>query len=313
MGKRVLLTGAGGFVGRQIHKALAARGAEITILARKIRIDHSAKTIVTQDAFAESREWWAEACSDIDIVLHAAWYTEPGHYLTSALNLDCLAGTIRLAQGAADAGVPRITGVGTCFEYDLSYGDLSVETPLKPETPYAAAKVAAFQALSQWAAGAGISFLWTRLFFLYGEGEHPRRLVPYLHSRLAAGEQADLTSGTQIRDFLDVADAGRMIADAALSDVEGAMNICSGTPVTVREVAERIADQYGRRDLLCFGARPNNAVDPPRVVGIPSIPVTRAGDGTEIDKTHAPETGAGAAAPDSASDYSHRRRLGARA
>lgn len=305
MRKRVLLTGASGFVGRQIHKALAAHGADITIVTRTIRIEHSAKTIVTQDAFAESRDWWAEACHDIDIVLHAAWYAEPGQYLTSALNLDCLAGTLRLAQGAADAGVSRIAGVGTCFEYDLSFGDLSVDTPLKPETPYAAAKVAAFQALSQWASSADISFLWTRLFYLFGEGEDPRRLVPYLHARLAAGERADLTSGTQVRDFLDVADAGRMIADAALSDLEGAVNICSGTPVTIRKIAERIADQYGRRDLLCFGARPNNAVDPPRVVGVPSVPVRCEGDGSERDRTHGP-----AATP---AGYDQRRRLGARA
>ena len=84
------------------------------------------------------------------------------------------------------------------------------------------------------------------------------------------GEPAELTSGEQIRDFLDVADAGRIISDVALSDQTGPVNICSGAPIKVRELAEQIADQYDRRDLLIFGARPDNPVDPLSVVGVPN-------------------------------------------
>ena len=77
-----------------------------------------------------------------------------------------------------------------------------------------------------------------------------------------------LTRGDQVRDFLDVKDAARMIADVALGQQHGAVNICSGEAVTVRQLAERIADEYGRRDLLRFGARSENIFDPPRVVGV---------------------------------------------
>jgi len=91
-----------------------------------------------------------------------------------------------------------------------------------------------------------------------------------LHARLAAGEPADLSGGTQIRDYLDVAVAGAQIADFALGQISGAVNICSGQAQTVRELAEKIADEYGRRDLLRFGARPENLFDPPCVVGVRS-------------------------------------------
>jgi nucleoside-diphosphate-sugar epimerase len=94
--------------------------------------------------------------------------------------------------------------------------------------------------------------------------------VSYVRGRLQAGEPAELSSGSQIRDFLDVREAARMIVDVALGSQEGPVNICSGKPVTVRELAERIADQFGRRDLLRFGARPDNPVDPPCVIGIRS-------------------------------------------
>jgi dTDP-6-deoxy-L-talose 4-dehydrogenase (NAD+) len=226
------------------------------------------KVVQTSDLFRETDAWWAKVCQNIDIVVHLAWYTEPGKYLMSPENLNCLAGTLNLAKGAAKGGISRFVGTGTCFEYDLSAGMLSADTPLKPVTPYAGAKAAACMMLSQWLPLHQVGFAWCRLFYLYGKGEDARRLVPYLRSRLSAGKLVELTAGRQIRDFLDVEEAGRQIAEIVLGNRQGPVNICSGIPVTVRQLAEQIADEYGRRDLLRFGARPENLVDPPCVVGI---------------------------------------------
>ncbi len=268
----ILLTGATGFVGRQVHKALHERGVPVRAVIRagmQARLTAPVdKLVATPDLFAEKVAWWAQACQGIDTAIHAAWFTEPGSYLHSPKNKDCLAGTLALAKGAAQAGVRRFVGIGTCFEYDLGAGTLPVTTPLRPLTPYAEAKAATFIALSHLLPRHNIGFAWCRLFYLYGEGEDARRLVPYLRKQLAAGEPAELTSGAQVRDYLDVAEAGRLIAETALGTAEGPVNICSGVPVTVRALAERIADEAGRRDLLRFGARPDNAFDPPRVVGV---------------------------------------------
>ena len=159
-------------------------------------------------------------------------------------------------------------GVGTCFEYDLSGGHVSTSTPLRPLSLYAATKAGAYFTLDQYFRSCGLSFSWCRLFYLYGEGEDPRRLFPYLHQRLSQGLPAELSSGLQIRDYLDVVVAGQQIAQLALNNYSGAVNICSGIGVSVREMAERIADTYGRRDLLLFGTRPENLTDPPCVVGL---------------------------------------------
>jgi len=113
-----------------------------------------------------------------------------------------------------------------------------------------------------------VEFLWARLFYLYGVGEDPRRLVPYLHQQMQKGEEADLTSGTQIRDFMDVDEAAELLVRDAFSDRTGASNIASGQGISVRQLAEQIADGYGRRDLLNLGARPDNLTDPPVVVGL---------------------------------------------
>jgi len=267
---RVLLTGGTGFVGRQVLRRLLERGAQVRMVLRGgAAAPEGAEAWRTDDLFAPDAAL-AQACDGIDTVIHAAWYAEPGQYLTSHRNLDCLAGSLRLGQAAVAAGVRRFVGVGSCFEYDLGAGYLRPSTPLAPHTLYGAAKASAWLTLSRLMAQEGRSFAWCRLFYLHGEGEDPRRLVPYLRARLAAGEPAELTSGRQVRDFLDVAEAGRRIADAALSPVEGALNICSGEPVTVAQLARRIADEIGRPDLLRFGARPDTPGDPPCVIGEPA-------------------------------------------
>lgn len=270
----VLLTGATGFVGRQVLNALEEYGTKVRVVIRdgtqdQLSTRKAIETVITtQDVFAENEEWWKEACNGVDTIIHVAWYTEPGEYLQSDQNIDCLIGTLQLAKGAIQSKVRRFIGIGTCFEYDLTGGILSVETPLRPLTPYAGAKAAAFMALSQWLPLQEVEFAWCRLFYLHGDGEDARRLVPYLRSKLIAGEPAELTNGNQIRDFLDVSEAGRMIVKTALSDAQGPVNICSGVPITVRQLAEQIADEYGCRDLLKFGARPDNHIDPPCVVGV---------------------------------------------
>ena len=142
------------------------------------------------DLFAEPVAWWADACAGIDTVIHLAWYAEPGQYLQSPLNLDCLAGTLSLAKGAAAAGVRRCVGVGTCFEYDLHGRPPVVDTPLRPTTPYAGAKAAALPVAVTLAARAGFEFAWCRLFYLYGGAhEDARRLVPYIRAGWPPGNR----------------------------------------------------------------------------------------------------------------------------
>ena len=273
----VLLTGATGFVGRHILAQLEKRGINTVIPVRKnwesrIEIDEALTRVVeTIDLFAERYEWWCNTLEGVDTVIHSAWCAEPGFYLTSDKNLDCLSMTVLLAKAASCKGVIRFVGLGTCIEYEMSDEPLNVDHPLSPTTPYSGAKVAAFHALQQWFSHTDISFLWCRLFHLYGAGEDPKRLFPAIHKSLQLGEKIDLTSGTQIRDFIQVEDAARLILDGAFSTCTGSANICSGKGQTVRELAEEIADHYERRDLLNFGARPENLFDPPKIVGVPTV------------------------------------------
>lgn len=277
MNRKFLLTGATGFVGRQVLRNLLKKQIAVRAIVRKNKEiffkDKNPKIelITTNDLFKESVDWWAEQCKGIDTIIHVAWYVEPKKYLQSVKNIDCLKGSLNLAKGAIKSGIRRFIAIGTCFEYDLCAGDLSTKATLKPLTLYAKSKVRLYKLLSRLLPAKSIEFSWCRLFYLYGEGEDERKLVAYLHKNLSKNEAVELTSGKEIRDFLDVSEAGRMIVDLAISKQLGPINICSGIPVTIRQLAEKIADEYGRSDLLKFGAKPDNLMDPPRIVGLPSI------------------------------------------
>lgn len=271
---KILLTGATGFFGQAVLRASPESEHKIRCVIRTGTADrlalhgHKIDAVETPDLFAQDSAWWAQTCQGVDLVIHAAWYAEPGKYLTSHLNLPCLSGTLALAEGALAAGVSRFVGIGTCFEYDVSHGHLSIETPLAPETLYAATKASAFLTLTNLFRGTDTAFMWARLFYLFGAGEHQNRLVPYLHTQLRAGQVAELSSGRQVRDYMNIDAAARMLFKDVSMDIEGPSNICSGRARTVAELACEIADEYGRRDLLAFGARPDNLVDPPTIVGV---------------------------------------------
>ena len=274
---RVLITGANGFVGRQITRSLDTEDIDLIPVVRKGKentvsnFKNVKKIITSKDLFVEDESWWEEQCKDVDIVIHAAWYVETGKYQDSSKNIDCLLGSLKLAKGAAKAGVGRFLGLGTCAEYDQSQSVLTIDTPLKPLTIYAAAKASLFTILSQWLPRESVSFAWIRLFYLYGEGEDKKRLVPYVRSQILQGDFVDLTSGKQVRDFMEVTEAGKKIAEISLTDQIGPINLCSGIPVTVRQFVEKIAAEYGRKDLLRFGVREDNVFDPPSVIGVSNV------------------------------------------
>ena len=274
--KTILLTGATGFLGKKILDALNSKDITIYVISRydeSFFVDYQnvTKIIKTKNFFTESADWYKNICNEVDIIIHAAWYAEPGKYLESDLNIECLSGTINFAKAATEEKVQKFVGVGTCFEYDLtSSNPLDIDSQLNPLSLYSRAKASTFKLLEKLFNNHKVDFLWTRVFYLYGEGEDSRRLVAVLRSKLSEGKVVDLTSGNQIRDFMDVELAGSLIADASLSKNVGPFNICSGIGVSIRELAENIADEFGRRDLLNFGALEDNINDAPYVVGVTS-------------------------------------------
>jgi nucleoside-diphosphate-sugar epimerase len=264
----ILVTGASGFVGRATLGALAERDAEVHVLSRR-RPDTPADHVWHDVDLLDTR-----AVRDFvnrirpRTILHLAWYVEPGSFWTAPQNLDWIAASLQLARTAAEAGATRFVGVGTCYEYAFPAEGNCDEgsTPIEPTTLYGVSKDATRRVLEEFAAATGISFAWARLFYLYGPGEAPSRLVASVARALAAGEAARCASGRPVRDFMDVRDAGDAIAALALSGVTGAVNVATGDGYSIADAVGRLAALAGRADLLQLGALADRPGEPRRIV-----------------------------------------------
>jgi nucleoside-diphosphate-sugar epimerase len=270
---RVLLTGATGFIGSYVARKLAGDGHEIHALVRptgdRQRIADIADRLQLMAVDLEERRTLRTVVAAIkpELCLHLAWYAEPGKYLTSPLNLDCVAWSLQLAGEVQQAGCPRLVCAGTCFEYDFGAEPLTETSATRPRTLYATSKLALLQVLEAFAKQSGLSFAWLRFFYLYGPWEDERRLVPTVIRRLLRGESVDLTTGEQVRDYIHVEDAAAAVVAAATSSLTGPVNICTGERTMIRGIAEAIGRQIGRPGLLRFGARPSDPDDPPVICG----------------------------------------------
>jgi nucleoside-diphosphate-sugar epimerase len=200
----------------------------------------------------------------LDVCIHAAWYLGTD-YLASPENVALLGASADLVSRVVQAGYRRFVGIGTCFEYDTRLGYLSEDSPTAPRHLYSSCKLALAEIAGKLCAGAGVSFAWARPFYVYGPTESPSRLVPRICRALRSGERARLSSGEQVRDYMHVEDLASAIVKVAMGDVEGAVNVASGVPVTIRALVETIAELCDRRDLLALGAEPARPDDPPFV------------------------------------------------
>lgn len=197
-----------------------------------------------------------------EVCIHLAWYTEPGKYLESLENIRLLTMSLNLASQLAEAGCHRLIAVGSCFEHDTSLGYLSENSALKPTTLYAATKLSLLITLEKLTRNTGMELAWLRLFHLYGPCEDERRLVPYIICSLLRNNPAKLTKGDQVRDFLHIEDVAAAIVAIVNNRIKGVVNIGSGHPVTVKEIANTIGAIIGRTDLIELGAVPYRKDDP---------------------------------------------------
>jgi nucleoside-diphosphate-sugar epimerase len=250
---RVMLTGATGFVGRYTLVALAEAGHEVHAVARKRGPELAGVTWHEVDLLAG-----CEVVGEVEpeVLVHLAWYAEHGKFWSSPENVRWVEASLALLRAFVAAGGARAVMAGTCAEYEWSRDVYPEDAPLRPATLYGAAKHGLHTVAAAYSEQAGISLVWGRMFFLYGPDEAPERFVPSLVRRLLAGEPAPMTAGTQRRDFLHAADAGAAFATLAESKVVGPVNVASGEAVVLRELAARIEQLAGGRELLQVGARP---------------------------------------------------------
>jgi nucleoside-diphosphate-sugar epimerase len=273
--RRVLVTGAGGFIGRWSIEPLLTQGYEVhAVLSSPRSAEHlRGATTHIADLLDESEIDALLSRVAPTHLLHFAWIATPGVFWQSAENSRWAAAGEYLLHGFRAHGGIRAVMAGSCVEYDWSRVSVCDErlspladTGVTPLSPYAAGKLALQRAMAAFSSQEQLSAAWGRIFFQYGPCEHPERLVASVIRHLLTNQQALCTHGQQIRSFLHVADVGAAFARLLDSEVQGPVNIGSDERTSLADLIDSIARRIGRPDLVRLGARSAPAGEPPILI-----------------------------------------------
>ena len=264
MGRRALVTGAAGFLGAHVTRALVEAGARVTAVLRPAtdpwRLAPFADDveIVRGDVRALADSSLSDRIGRADVVYHlaAAGVDQRQHDAASIVDVN-VNGTVAALSHASRAGVERFVYCGSCFEYGEATRAREDRLP-QPQNEYAASKSAAWLVANAYARRTGLDVVSLRPFTVYGPLEAPARLVPFVIARSLAGGRIELTGGRQTRDWVYVDDAAHAFLRAGTApDIEGrTFNVATGVETSVRALVELVVELTGGVATPDFGARP---------------------------------------------------------
>ena len=258
---KVLVTGASGFVGHHVVMRLLERGHDVIA--------------VTRDESRASSLCWASqvrlAVADLhrppanpyeffgkpDAIMHLAWTGLPNYQSLFHFEENLPADYLFL-KSLVTEGVGQVLVTGTCFEYGMQSGALSEDLLTNPANPYALAKDTLHKFLQALTREHPFVLQWARLFYMYGAGQNPKSLIGQLDAAIDRKDQEFFMSGgEQLRDYLPVETvAVHLVSLLEHSSVDGAINICSGKPISVRRLVEERLECRGASLALRLGHYP---------------------------------------------------------
>lgn len=275
MHSRVLVTGASGFIGSHLVEALVARGADVHCLVRPGRetphLDGVRQAIHIHHADLTDRAAVTRAVRAAlpEVVLHLAAAGVTDVHVDPALAVRVnVEGALNLLA-ALDGGYRVFVNTGTCHEYGDNEPPFREDQDPRPALPYAITKTAVWHFCRRFYQEHGWPIVTVRLFAVYGPRQPEQTFIPACIRAAQQGVVFRMTGGEQRRDFLYVTDAvaGLIRAASAPEAVGGTFNLCSGSEVTLYEVAQTIVACMGNRIAIERGALPYREGEIRRLVG----------------------------------------------
>ena len=258
---KVLVTGATGFIGRHVVPQLLERGHSVVAVARDAAkasgfswFEHV--RFVACDIHSRLESPWT-LFDRPDAAIHLAWPGLPNYkalfHFTENLPAD-----YRFLSSLVEGGLARLLVTGTCFEYGMQNGCLAEDDPAQPSNPYGIAKDTLRKFLQSLQRERPFALQWARLFYLYGPGQNSSSLLSQLDRAIDSGEPVfDMSIGEQLRDYLPVETLASYLVGLLQCDhCEGIVNVCSGTPISVRRLAETHVARRDANIRLNFGHFP---------------------------------------------------------
>ena len=271
--KKVIVSGASGFIGQHLIPILLKDGYEVLAISRNrkraeflpwfkdvkfISYDfHSDQQITKVDGFRG--------------LIHLAWQDLPNYDSSIHVkkNLPC---SYRFIDSLIDKGVNQVLIAGTCFEYGLKSGAISSSSTTEPTTQYAIAKDTLRKKLTLLSFKKDFNLQWARIFYMFGKGQNSNSIISQLDFAIKNNQKVfHMSGGEQLRDYLPVEKASEKLSNLYKSGNKGIFNICSGKPISIRNLVESYIEKKNSNIVPKYGYYPYSVYEPMQFWGIQNI------------------------------------------
>lgn len=260
--KKIIVTGAAGFLGANLVDILSEQNFEVYAVVRP-NAPHNERLadlnnvhIIELDIrkISELSDILNLKNETIDYFFHIAWHGKRNDFAEQKQNID---EAVKTLEVAAKLGCKRWIATGTQAEYGARTDLLTEDLAPNPFCAYGAAKVATCYLTRNKASALGIDWIWGRIFSLYGKFEPKGRMLPDLISKLRDGQTVSLSSCTQYWNYLDARDAANALIALAKTGKTGEIyNIAAEESRPLKEYVEIMHKMFGAGVPITYGEPP---------------------------------------------------------
>lgn len=266
---RVLVTGASGYIGRHVVKALLDKGADV--IACDIvttDVDNRAKCMAL-NLFELPEENVFEQFGSPDVCLHLAWRN--GFVHNAPTQIGDLSAHYRFLTAMIDNGLKQLAVMGSMHEVGYWEGAIDENTPCNPISMYGIAKDALRRSMILYCKQNGCILQWLRGYYILGDDKKNNSIFCKLLLAAEEGKKSfPFTTGKNKYDFITVDELANQISASVMQkEVNGIINCCSGKPMSLAERVELFIKEHNLDIKLEYGAYPDRPYDSPCEYGNP--------------------------------------------